>query len=198
MHTVIRTMPKLKDQNKVNAIHKATIELVTKTGFSGLKMAEVAKKSGVATGTLYVYYSSKEDLINDVYVVTKKEIAAAIISPEYLKETFYETFKAMWYGYFSYCLQYPEKMLFVEQFIYSGYISEVNMETTDSYFESLDQFLLDGQKQGYIKGLDVEIIKAHLQGSIHEIVKMIVKGNIELQKNSMHTCFKMAWNSIGE
>ncbi len=196
MRGVLVNMPKLKDQNKVNAIHKATIELVTKTGFSGLKMAEVAKKSGVATGTLYVYYSSKEDLINDVYLITKKEISAAIISPEYLKDTFYETFKAMWYGYFGYCLQYPEKMLFVEQFIYSGYISEENMQTTDSYFESLDQFLIDGQKQGYIKDVDVEIVKAQLQGAIHEIVKMVVKGNIQLQKDGMHTCFTMAWNSI--
>ncbi len=189
-------MPKLKDQNKVEAIHKATIELVTKTGFSGLKMAEVAKKSGVATGTLYVYYKGKEELINDVYVITKKEIAGAIINPEYLKETFYETFKAMWYGYFGFCLKQPEKMLFVEQFIYSGYISETNIETADAYFESLNQFLLEGQKQGNIKEMDVEILKAHLQGSIHEIVKMIVKGHIELRKDGMHTCFTLAWNSI--
>ncbi len=189
-------MPKLKDQNKVASIHKAAIVLVTKNGFSGLKMAEVAKKSGVATGTLYVYYKSKEELINDVYVVTKKEIAGAIINPEYIKETFYETFKAMWYGYFGYCLRYPEKMLFVEQFIYSGYISEGNIETTDSYFESLNQFLLEGQKQENIHVMDVEILKAHLQGSVHEIVKMIVKDHITLKKDVMHTCFTLAWNSI--
>ncbi|MBQ4821107.1 TetR/AcrR family transcriptional regulator [Aquimarina sp. MMG016] len=191
-----RIMPKLKDQNKVEAIHKATIELITKTGFSGLKMAEVAKKSGVATGTLYVYYKSKEELINDVYVNTKKEISRAIINPEYLKDTFYDTFKAMWYGYFGYCLKHPEKMMFVEQFIYSGFISEVNISVTESYFEALNQFLIDGQKQGVIKDVDMEILKAYLQGSIHEIVKMVVKGAIELQKNDMHTCFTMAWNSI--
>ncbi len=189
-------MPKLKDQNKVNAIHKAAIELVTKTGFSGLKMAEVAKKSGVATGTLYVYYKSKEELINDVYLVTKEEIAGAIINPEYLKETFYETFKAMWYGYFGYCLQYPEKMLFVEQFIYSGYISEINIAKADSHFEPLDQFLIQGQKNGHIKEMHVEIIKAHLQGSVHEIVKMKVRGDIQLEEDGMHTCFNMAWDGI--
>ncbi|GAA4278468.1 TetR/AcrR family transcriptional regulator [Aquimarina mytili] len=189
-------MPKLKDQNKINAIHKATIELVTKTGFSGLKMAEVAKKSKIATGTLYVYYSSKEELINDVYVITKKEISEAIINPDYLKDTFYKTFKAMWHGYFAYCLKHPEKMLFVEQFIYSGYISETNIAKADAYFEPLDQFLIDGQKQGFIKDVDVEIMKAQLQGAIHEIIKMIVKGHIELKNNGINTCFEMAWNSI--
>lgn len=189
-------MPKLKDQNKVNAIHKATIGLVTKTGFSGLKMAEVAKKSRVATGTLYVYYKSKEELINDVFLVTKEEIAGAIINPDYIKETFYETFKAMWYGYFGYCLKYPEKMLFVEQFIYSGYISDVNIAKTDTYFEPLDQFLIEGQRNKHIKNIDVEIIKAHLQGSVHEIVKMKEKGDIQLEKDSMHACFNIAWDSI--
>ncbi|GAA4272644.1 TetR/AcrR family transcriptional regulator [Aquimarina gracilis] len=189
-------MPKLKDQNKVNAIHKATIELVTKTGFSGLKMAEVAKKSGIATGTLYVYYKSKEELINDVYLVTKEEIAGAIINPEYLKDTFYETFKAMWHGYFGYCMQYPEKMLFVEQFIYSGYISEVNIAKADAHFEPLDQFLIQGQQNNHIKDISVEILKAHLQGSVHEIVKMHVRGDIQLEEDGMHICFNMAWDSI--
>ncbi len=189
-------MPKLKDQNKVHAIHKATIQLVTKTGFSGLKMAQVAKNSGIATGTLYVYYSSKEELINDVYLVTKREVADAIINTDYLKPTFYETFKAMWNGYFSYCLMYPEKMLFVEQFIYSGFISDENIAKTDAYFEPLNEFIISGQDQGIIQKMDVEIIKAHLQGAVHEIVKMMVKGQIKLEKDGMQICFTMAWNSI--
>ncbi len=191
-------MPKLKDQNKVNAIHKATIELVTKTGFSRLKMAEVAKKSKIATGTLYVYYTSKEELINDVYVSTKKEIFEAIINANYVKDTFFKTFRAMWKGYFTFCLKHPEKMLFVEQFIYSGYISESNITKADAYFEPLDQFLIDGQKQGFIKDVDVAIMKAQLQGAIHEIVKMTIKGHIQLKSDGVNTCFEMAWNSIGQ
>lgn len=191
-------MPKVKDQNKVNAIHKATIELVTKTGFSGLKMAEVAKKSGVATGTLYVYYISKEQLINDVFVVTKKEVAGAIINSKYVKGSFNKTFKAMWYGYFKYCLLNPEKMLFVEQFIYSGYITEANIIKTNTYFEPLNQFLIEGQKNDYVKKMDVALIKAHLQGAIHEIVKMVVREGLKLKKKDMNTCFTMAWDSITE
>jgi AcrR family transcriptional regulator len=42
-------MPKIKDENKTSLIHHATLRLLTKTGFGGLKMADVAKEAGLAT-----------------------------------------------------------------------------------------------------------------------------------------------------
>ena len=52
-------MPKIKDENKIASIQMAAMKLVIKTGFVGLKMADVAAGAGIATGTLYIYYSSK-------------------------------------------------------------------------------------------------------------------------------------------
>ena len=50
-----------KDPNKLAAIYKATLKTVLREGFSGLKMGSVAKEAGIATGTMYVYFESKED-----------------------------------------------------------------------------------------------------------------------------------------
>ena len=52
-------MPKLKDDQKLKDIQTAAMKLVNKTGFIGLKMAEVASEAKLATGTLYIYYKSK-------------------------------------------------------------------------------------------------------------------------------------------
>ena len=45
-------MPKLKDSTKEAQIRDAALRLVIRTGFNGLKMAEVAKEASIATGTL--------------------------------------------------------------------------------------------------------------------------------------------------
>ena len=63
---------KEKDPNKVKAIFKATIELAGRVGLSGLKMSDIAKEAAMASGTLYIYFSSKEALLNELYKDSKK------------------------------------------------------------------------------------------------------------------------------
>ena len=189
-------MPKLKDEQKLAAIQAATLRLVIRTGFSGLKIADVAREAGIGTGTMYVYYSDKEQLIEDVYLTTKKEIAAVLFDPAHLSDTFQETFKRMWLAYFGFCLQQPEKMLFVEQFLYSGFISEDLIAETEAMFIPLDNLLIQAQEQGLIKKVSVEIAKAFIQGAIHEVVKVITKNEYHLVLGELEKCFEMAWGSI--
>ncbi|NIJ41784.1 AcrR family transcriptional regulator [Parvibaculum indicum] len=42
-------------------------EIVAEGGFSAAQMSEVARRAGVATGTLYRYFPSKEDLCRQVF-----------------------------------------------------------------------------------------------------------------------------------
>jgi AcrR family transcriptional regulator len=189
-------MPKLKDELKENAIKSAALRLVIETGFSGLKIADVAKAAGIGTGTMYVYYDDKEHLINDLYLHTKREVANVLLDPAHESGNFYETFRKMWMAYFHFCLQQPEKMFFVEQFYYSGFVAEQVKEVTESYFEPLDQFLIQAQELGLIKKVDIKISKAFIQGAIHEVVRVLVKEKRTLQTADMEQCFDMAWGSI--
>lgn len=189
-------MPKLKDEQKLAAIQAAALKLVIRTGFSGLKIADVAKEAGIGTGTMYVYYGDKEQLIEDVYLTTKKEIAAVLFDPAHLSDTFQGTFKRMWLAYFGFCLQQPEKMLFVEQFLYSGLISDELIAETEAMFIPLDNLLIQAQEQGLIKKVSVEIAKAFIQGAIHEVVKVITKKEYRLVLGELEKCFEMAWGSI--
>ncbi len=189
-------MPKIKDPKKVDSIHAAAMKLVINTGFSGLKMADVASQAGMATGTLYIYYKSKELLINAIYFETKKEIIEVLTDRKHISETFYQTFRNMWLAYFLFCMENPEKMMFVEQFLYSGYIENSIYERVEEMFAPLNAFLLNGQQNGIVKQLDIEIIKAQMEGSIHEIIKMMRKKNITFENDQLQKCFEMAWDGI--
>ncbi len=189
-------MPKLKDPNKLAEIHKAAMNLVIQTGFSGLKMADVATAAGIATGTLYIYYKSKEALMNDIYHITKKEMTAVLLDNKHATSDFYETFANMWISYFSFCLRNPTKMLFVEQFIYSGLISKTIIEETEKELKPLDQFLEYGQQKRILKTIDIDIMKAQMQGAIHETIKTITQKEIQLSHAQIDQCFAMAWDGM--
>ena len=55
-------MPRIKDENKIQAIYQATLALVLKSGYAELNMAAVAKEAGIATGSIYTYFKNKEAL----------------------------------------------------------------------------------------------------------------------------------------
>ncbi len=189
-------MPKRRDYQKEAAIQNATLHLVIRTGFAGLKMADVAKEAQMATGTLYLYYKSKEELINELFVLTKREVAAAISDQKHAAPSFFETFRNMWYGYFEFCLQNPEKMLFVEQFLYSGYIAEEIKQQTEAYFDDLNIFLKEAQAQHFVREGNIELIKAQMQGAVHEIIKTHLQKKIILDDTLIRQCFEMAWDSV--
>lgn len=56
------------------------VELVAENGFRGTSMAAVADRAGVATGTAYVHYQSKDDLVVAAFREIKSELGAAAVA----------------------------------------------------------------------------------------------------------------------
>jgi AcrR family transcriptional regulator len=61
--------------SKRHAILEASLEIFTKRGFHEATMEEIAVTSGVAKGTLYRYFASKEDLVEQLLARTRGDIA---------------------------------------------------------------------------------------------------------------------------
>lgn len=62
------------------AIRRALRDLVAELGFHGASMSAVAKAAGVATGTAYVHYASKDELVIATYVEIKTELGRAVLA----------------------------------------------------------------------------------------------------------------------
>jgi AcrR family transcriptional regulator len=62
-------VPKLLDntfeRNKAK-IERAALHLFTRKGFHGTTVREIAKRSGVSMGKLYIYYDTKEEIFTDL------------------------------------------------------------------------------------------------------------------------------------
>ncbi|RDU24920.1 TetR/AcrR family transcriptional regulator [Anaerosacchariphilus polymeriproducens] len=67
---------------KKNEILKSARELFSEKGFKDTNISEITKKAGMATGTFYNYYSSKDKIFMDIFleenVKLKKEIMEKI------------------------------------------------------------------------------------------------------------------------
>jgi TetR/AcrR family transcriptional regulator, fatty acid metabolism regulator protein len=63
--------------DKREAILKAATRVFAQRGFFNAQVADVAKAAGVAAGTVYLYFRSKDDLLVSLFERTMKEAIAA-------------------------------------------------------------------------------------------------------------------------
>jgi TetR/AcrR family transcriptional regulator, repressor of fatR-cypB operon len=189
-------MARPKDDTKIEGIFEATLKLVQQSGFNGLKMADVAKAAGLATGTLYIYFKNKDVLINELFLhlkTAKTGNLMAVFSPT---DSFDVAFRKLWFQYLKISLNEPERMLFIEQFAHTSYLTKKTKDAGDKLLEPLATFLQHGIVRKIIRKMPIEILLSQLMGPIYEVVKLQQEGTVQLTPSQKENMFTMAWRSV--
>lgn len=71
-------------EEKREALLEAALNLVAQLG-TGAATAKIAKAAGVSEGTLFTYFSTKDDLLNDLFLEIEGRFAETMLAP-YPKE----------------------------------------------------------------------------------------------------------------
>ncbi|TXL62530.1 TetR/AcrR family transcriptional regulator [Cerasibacillus terrae] len=56
-----------KNKPKYKAIIEGAVQVIAENGYHASKVSTIAKKSGVADGTIYLYFKNKEDILISVF-----------------------------------------------------------------------------------------------------------------------------------
>jgi len=101
--------------DRAAAVRGAMRTLVARHGLHGTSMAAVATEAGVATGTAYVHYSSKDELVLAAYLELKQELGAAAVARLDPRAAPAERFRSMWRGLHAHLAAAPERARFLAQ-----------------------------------------------------------------------------------
>ena len=79
----------IKESNKENKLTKkqeniliAAVELISEKGYEKVSTAEIAKKAGVAEGTIFRHYKTKRDLLDTIFIPSFMRF----VKPQIIKE----------------------------------------------------------------------------------------------------------------
>src|SRR5260370_29428206 len=56
-------MPRPRTEDKQKRILEAAVKVFARKGYFAARVSEIARKAGVADGTIYLYFRSKEDIL---------------------------------------------------------------------------------------------------------------------------------------
>lgn len=144
--------------DKRAAILQAALHLFTEHGFHGTPTSKIAEEAGVATGTLFHYFKTKEELINQLYLEIKEEAGLEIRMGVTEEQTFRAKIQRIWINFIAWFLKYPKKMRFFMLFSSSPYISNLTREEATQHFRFVRELLEEGKRQDMLKDIPTELL----------------------------------------
>ena len=154
-------------------------------------MGAVAKEAGVATGTAYVHYESKEELVYATYLEIKAELSAAVMAEFDATAQPFEAWRHILTASYEYLAAEPERARFLTQLEESPYYEEAHsrlMAMGDPLYEAAgsDEFA------SLLVPLPTEVIYAL---SFGVAVRLIAAG-VQLKPEEVDLLVEATWRAV--
>jgi AcrR family transcriptional regulator len=186
-------------EDKRTAIIEAALKLFTERGFHGTSTAQISKEAGVATGTLFNYFPTKEDLINSLYFEVKEELSRSMGKGMEIESSFQDRLKRLWSNLIKWGVDNQEEFLFVDQFCSSPYVTKFTREEVMKEYVFLHKLVNEGIKTEEIKDFSPELtIGMFYQGS-RAVVNFILDSDSSLDENKvLEDGFQIIWKGLAK
>lgn len=182
--------------NKRNLITDAAVDVFAEKGFHQARIADIARKAGVADGTIYLYFKNKEDLLLSVfeekmdYLLTElghalQDINDPVDRIRRFARFHFEQVKEN---------RAAAEVLQVELRLSNKFLKEYRPEKLWAYLNVFGQIVREGQASGdFDPDFDPFIVMWAFFGSIDEIAMQWV-----LSKNSERFSLERAAGQVAE
>nr|WP_320115202.1 TetR/AcrR family transcriptional regulator [uncultured Desulfuromonas sp.] len=161
-------MPPIR--KKRDALLKAALKLFAQKGIDTTTTALIAQKAGVANGTLFNYFSTKEDLVHALFFEVVEDIERNVFNTDQPQENPLERIHGFLTGLIRYLNKHHDIFKFLEQFRFSTYNKKSRTDVLKSS-STIRELLIVTRDQGYLHPLDIDTIEALVFGPITCAVK---------------------------
>lgn len=174
------------------------MRLLTERGVQATPMSAIAKAANTGMGTIYNYFTTKEELINAIYLYIKRSeihlVAQALEADTSLKARFFSFYTAFINFYF----KYPESFAFMDQFHSSPIITEATQVAGQQDFLPVIALIQQGQQDGIIKNMELDALLHFLAGTITTYVRWVKSSGKENEQWMVDQQLRLVWDAIKE
>ncbi len=182
--------------SKRDDILSATLDLIDEEGLQSVTIAKIMKRAKVGSGTLFNYFSNKEELVNEVYKAARKHMGEALLRNYTPGLSLYERFKCLQLNRLHFGLSSPKEFLFIDSYSYSPYISADLRKMEDASREIMLSLIEEGQTQGIFKEMDPHLSHQIIHGIMVSIVKGFIIQKYPLDELQVQQTLEACWKAI--
>ena len=184
--------------NKKELIINAALNLFVENGFHGTATSKIAQEAGVANGTLFQYFKTKDELVIALYIHIKNELAEYITKNTNDKADLKEELKSQILSSLYWALDNTTKFRFIQQFHTSPYITQIEQEILQKQAEPHLTLIAKGIKQAVLKPLPTDLIYTLMSNHVFGLYQYITSKKLTKAKQheTIQTTFDMLWDML--
>ncbi|ALC15682.1 transcriptional regulator, TetR family [Desulfuromonas soudanensis] len=183
-----------KKEEKRMALLNAALELFAERGFNGSSTALIAKRAGVASGTLFFHFTSKEELIHALFKEVRSKIDSRVLENFPGSMALRERLLRILSNLLRYFLEHPAEFKFVEQYHFSPF-SERGGSFRDEN-EAIRNLLLLARKEGIVKDVPLLCLEAVAFGPISSLVKEHANRRTSIDDEIIRLTIDACWDGL--
>ena len=187
-------MARPRSEDKRNAILTAAITVIAEQGESA-PTARIAKLAGVAEGTLFTYFSTKDELLNHLYLHLKTELREAIVKEYPWAESLKNQSRHAWKAYVEWGFREKKKRKVLSQLTTSDCLTAHCKEQGMHTFADIGATIHDGIAKGVLRDCPPMFLLAIL-GSLADITIDFMTREPEQAEQYCESGYQAFWNAI--
>jgi AcrR family transcriptional regulator len=152
-------MPRPRSDDKRAAIMSAATRVIAGQGL-GAATATIAREAGVSNGSLFTYFDTKADLLNQLYLELKKDMGAAALGCLPADGEVREQALHMWARWLHWATAYPEKRRALAQLEVSDEITSPTHEEASRTMTGIAGILERSRENGPMRDAPLAFVVA--------------------------------------
>ncbi len=187
-------MARVKSPEKRRAILEAAVHEIADVGLVA-STAKIARRADVATGTLFTYFASKEELLNELYLELKLEVYARV-NPGFPHQGSLERrTQHIWSSYLDWAIESPKKRKVSVQLNVSNLITPATRAKTDEGRAVIETTFDELASRGALRGLPPGFAAATMAAMQDAAMEFIAK-QPKQRKVLIDRAFHIFWRSV--
>lgn len=192
----IHSMVAVHESDKSDAILKAALDLFVDRGFHGTSVPSVAHQAGVAAGTIYHYFASKEALVNALYRSLKGQIIQRVMGDFPFAAPTREQFRTVWGRMAEFAVAHPREFAFLELHHHSSYLDAESVALENNILQFGATIIKAAQEAQVIKPLPPDLLMEFANGAFIGVFRAGMAGRIPLTLETFLSAEACGWEAI--
>jgi AcrR family transcriptional regulator len=187
-------MARGRSEDKRNAILAAATRIFAERGLAA-PTAAISKEAGVGEGTLFVYFPTKDALINSLYRELKMELADAMMSSFPRRTSVKNRLRHVWDHYVIWGNENPLHYKVLKQIEASDVLTEASKTAGMSPFAEIQSMVEDALEQKLLRDLPEPLVKQALL-AMAETAMVFSKGDPDEAGKYREAAFEIFWAGV--
>lgn len=161
----------------------------------GASTGNIARRAGVAAGTLFTYFANKEELLNELYLELKMEVYDRVNANFPHKASLERRARHVWSNFLDWAVELPEKRKVSVQLNVSDVITPETRARTAANRGAIDATLSELGRRGALRGLP-KGFGAAMMSAMQEATMDFIAQKPKQRGELIERTFQVLWRAL--